>query len=291
MNSTEGERKAAFARSLAALNSQFAAWVAQQSSAAPQELWIDGTEDYLQYAKQLLADYKEVLDGSGKADGAKAAAAAAASGGFGFGAGSGGAAASKPPLAPGGLFGSAGAGGSGAASAPASIFGGLAPAGGSGGAFGLGGGGGFGGSAPGSAANSGGSGLFTVPSTGTLGSSFNTGAAAGADEEEAEEGEEQQNAEPSVRRSPGAVRWRCLREWRVASAGFNCRPSMRGKASLGNSLPACSSELRHYSSNLIPLPAAHAPCSHPNSQTAGAAGGGGYRDAGQAARQADVHDC
>lgn len=157
-------------------------------------------EDYLTYAKQLLADFKDVLDDAaagGKAGEPPAAGAPAPASG-------------KPPLAPGGLFGAGGGstgGAGGAAAPPASIFGGLPPAGGSsGGGFAFGSGqaagapafGGFGaaGSTPGSAANSGGSGLFHVPSTGTLASSLNTGAAAGADDDEGEE--EQQDAEPSV---------------------------------------------------------------------------------------------
>ncbi|EFN54150.1 expressed protein [Chlorella variabilis] len=195
MNGTAGDRKATFARDLAALNSQFAAWVAEQSRAAPKELWTDGVEDYLQYAKQLLADFKDVLEDSGKP---AAAAGGTGAGVFGFGAsapaaGAPAAGSSKPPLAPGGLFGGSSTGG---AAAPASIFGALPS---TGGAFALGGSapafGGFG-SGAGSAANSGGSGLFAVPSTGTLGSSLNTGAAAAEEDEEGDEGE--QDAEPSV---------------------------------------------------------------------------------------------
>ena len=37
-------------------------WVAEQAAAAPKELWTDGVEDYLKYAKQLLSDYKNVLE-------------------------------------------------------------------------------------------------------------------------------------------------------------------------------------------------------------------------------------
>ncbi|KAL4429407.1 hypothetical protein ABPG77_005181 [Micractinium sp. CCAP 211/92] len=207
---TDSDRKATFARNLAALNSQFATWVAEQATSAPKELWTDGVEDYLKHAQQLLTDFKDVLDGTaagGKPNEPPAAAAPSSGSG-------------KPPLAPGGLFGAAGgaAGGAGGSAAPpASIFGALPPAGGgtSGGfafgsasvpAFGAASApafGGFGaaGSTPGSAANSGGSGLFKVPSTGTLGSSFNTGAATGADDEEGEE--EQQDAEPSVQVEAG----------------------------------------------------------------------------------------
>jgi hypothetical protein len=155
--------------------------VAQQAGAAPKELWSDGVEDYLRHAQQLLADYSDVLQngGSSKHEAASAPAAAPAP-----------PAAAKPPLAPSTLFGRSG---SGAAAPPASIFGGL-PAAGAGGSAtgGFGSFGGFGGGA----ANNGGSGLFTVPSTGTLGSSFNTGAATGGDDDE--EGEEAQDAEPSV---------------------------------------------------------------------------------------------
>ena len=110
------------------------------------------------------------------------------------------AAAGKPPLAPaGGLFGS----GVSAAVPPASIFGGLAPAGGAGAGSAAGGAGSVGGfvgfrgfcSGAASAANSGGGGLFTVPSTGTLGSSFTTGGGATEDDEG---DEEQHDTEPSV---------------------------------------------------------------------------------------------
>ncbi|PRW60168.1 1 domain containing expressed [Chlorella sorokiniana] len=197
--SDSGDRKATFARNLVALNSQFAAWVAEQSSGAPKELWTDGVEDYLKYAKQLLADFKDVLEGGSKPE----AAPAPAAGGFGFGFGSStGAAApapaggsAKPPLAPGGLFGAGAGSGSQGAAAPASIFGPLPT---TGGAFTLGtsGGGGFGGSTPGSAANSAGGSLFNVPSTGTLGSSFGT-AATGAEDDDGDE-EAEQPAEPSV---------------------------------------------------------------------------------------------
>ena len=174
-------------------------WVAEQSSAAPKELWTDGVEDYLKYAKQLMADYRDVLEqGKDGGAGTTPAVPAPAAFGFGFGAPAGG----KPPLAPTGLFGSSGGGSP--ASAPASIFGSLPASGGSGG-FALGGGAGIGGSAPASAANSGGSGLFTVPSTGTLGSSFATGAGGGGggDDDEGGEGEggeggEGASAEPSV---------------------------------------------------------------------------------------------
>ena len=198
-------------------------WVAEQSTTAPKELWTDGVEDYLKYAKQLLTDFKDVLEGGSKAE----AAPAPAAGGFGFGFGSStGAAAApaapaagsaKPPLAPGGLFGAGAGSGSQGAVAPASIFGALPS---TGGAFTLGasGGGGFGGSTPGSAANSAGGSLFNVPSTGTLGSSFGT-AATGADDDDGDEEAEQQPAEPSVRshwlaaRVPGAgcaVAWCAL---------------------------------------------------------------------------------
>lgn len=203
-------RRSTFARNLTALNSQFAAWVAEQSSTAPKELWTDGVEDYLKYAKQLLADFKDVLESSDKPEAAPAAAGG--SGSFAFGAapappaaaGAAGGSA-KPPLAPGGLFGASTSQGTagGMAPAPASIFGALPS---TGGAFGLGSTapafGGFGGSGVTSAANSGGSGLFNVPSTGTLGSSFNTGAGGAADDE-GEEGEEQQDAEPSVQLEVG----------------------------------------------------------------------------------------
>ncbi|KAL4458574.1 hypothetical protein ABPG75_013439 [Micractinium tetrahymenae] len=205
----DGDRKATFARNLGALNSQFAAWVAEQASSAPKELWTDGVEDYLKHAKQLLADFKDVLDSTAAADKPAEPAAAAAAPAPGT---------SKPPLAPGSLFGAGGSGtggAGGAAAPPASIFGGLPPAGGaaaggSGGGFAFGSGaagapafGGFGaaGSTPGSAANSGGSGLFNVPSTGTLGSSFNTGAVTGANDDEGEE--EQQDVEPSVQVEAG----------------------------------------------------------------------------------------
>ena len=179
--------------------------MAEQSTSAAKELWTDGVEDYLKYAKQLLTDFKDVLEGGSKPE-APAAAPAAGGFGFGFGSSAGAAAAAqapaggsaKPPLAPGGLFGAGAGSGSQGAAAPASIF---APLPTTGGAFTLGtsgAGGGFGGSTPGSAANSAGGSLFNVPSTGTLGSSFGT-AATGADDDEGDEEAEQQPAEPSVR--------------------------------------------------------------------------------------------
>jgi hypothetical protein len=162
-------------------------------------------EDYLQYARQLLDDYKDVLEEPAGQPADKSADKPAGSL-FGFAgnastsdkavAGS-----SKPPLAPGGnLFG--GGSSSGAPTAPGSIFGALPS---TGGAFGLSSSapafGGFGGSGAASAANSGGS-LFNVPSTGTLGS-FSTGAAtAGGDDDEG--GEEEEGAgEPSVQVEAG----------------------------------------------------------------------------------------
>lgn len=201
-------------------------WVAEQSSSAPKELWTDGVEDYLKYAKQLLADFKDVLEGSSSP--AAAAAPAAAGFGFGFGSSTGAAApaapapaggSSKPPLAPGGLFGAGAGSGSQGAAAPASIFGPLPT---TGAAFTLGssGGGGFGGSAPGSAANSAGGSLFNVPSTGTLGSSFGT-AATGADDDDGDEETEQQVAEPSV----SAAAWGCC-VWRSGWWGCAARADM-----------------------------------------------------------------
>ena len=208
--------------------------MAEQSSSAPQQLWTDGVEDYLQYARQLLADYKDVLPPLGNGDDAQKQqpqlqqqqqpeAAPTL-----FGAAAAGSA--KPPsLAPGSLFGSAagtaGTSGTAAAAPPSSIFGSLTAAPGAGGGtatgasmFNLGGGAlgqasagaPFGGFGAGSAANSG-SALFAVPSTGTLGgSSINTGGG-GGEGEDGEEGEEEE-AGPSVRLL-SEVRW---------MAGFAC---------------------------------------------------------------------
>ncbi|KAI3435928.1 hypothetical protein D9Q98_001986 [Chlorella vulgaris] len=193
-NGTDGDRKATFSRNLAALNSQFASWVAEQSQSAPKGLWTDGVEDFLTYAKQLLADYKDVLDQEEQDDepATTAAAAPAASSLFGAAAVAPKAPSAKPPLAPGSLFGGGGGGGqTGAAAAPASIFGALPS---TSGAFGLGASApsflGFGGNGP-LGASSGGA----QPS-----SSFGGGSGAGpaAGEGEDGEGEEEQDTGPSV---------------------------------------------------------------------------------------------
>lgn len=86
-------------------------WVRDQPEA---ELWTDGVDDYLRYAKELVSDYGDVLNSAPAAEAAPAPTPGL--GGFAFGAGS------APPAA-GGLFGSlastGAAAGGGAGAAPA----------------------------------------------------------------------------------------------------------------------------------------------------------------------------
>jgi hypothetical protein len=53
------ERRSKFAQSLTALNSQFASWINDQDK---NEVWTDGVEDYLTYAKKLVQEYSDVLN-------------------------------------------------------------------------------------------------------------------------------------------------------------------------------------------------------------------------------------
>jgi hypothetical protein len=59
------DRPAAFKASLAALNAQFAAWVASSAASAPHALWTDAARDYVKHAAGLVEDYKDVLGGGG----------------------------------------------------------------------------------------------------------------------------------------------------------------------------------------------------------------------------------
>lgn len=220
------DREAEFAVHLRALNEQFASWVKEQKASAPLELWTDGVEDYLQYAKKLTEDFKDVVKEAGQASAEAAAQPAAANGArreageeapaakkpaaglFSFSAAPA-AGLGKPPLgagtaAGGGIFGALPSTGAvpafGASSAPA--FGASsAPAFGASSvpAFGAGSAPAFGGFGAGSAPAFGGFGagtgssLFTMSSAGTLGGSQQ------AEEEGDEEGEgEEQAAEPAV---------------------------------------------------------------------------------------------
>lgn len=192
-------REALFARTLKALNSQFKSWVEEQHAEHLGELWSDGVESYLDHAKKLLEDFKDVIDarvgvnGSLKQpDGSKAGLAGTSttpSGGLfslssstpAFGAG-----ASTP------AFGS----GTGAPMFGGGASGAGAPAFGGGGAAGL-----FGSSAPGAASS------FGMPGSSGAAFSFGPagggvpaggGGASGAAVNEAEEEEQEEDKEDTV---------------------------------------------------------------------------------------------
>ncbi|KAL4536630.1 hypothetical protein Ndes2437B_g06042 [Nannochloris sp. 'desiccata'] len=52
-------KRAKFAQSLTALNSQFLSWVNDQDK---NEVWTEGVEDYLTYAKKLVQEYSDVIN-------------------------------------------------------------------------------------------------------------------------------------------------------------------------------------------------------------------------------------
>ena len=60
---THPDRPAAFKTALAALNAQFAAWVASSASTSPHALWTDAARDYVRHAAGLVEEYKDVLAG------------------------------------------------------------------------------------------------------------------------------------------------------------------------------------------------------------------------------------
>lgn len=54
-NDGRATREAEYARSMRALNAQFATWVARQKERAPCTSWEEGVADYLRHAKKLAA--------------------------------------------------------------------------------------------------------------------------------------------------------------------------------------------------------------------------------------------
>ncbi|KAI8108964.1 hypothetical protein M9435_005381 [Picochlorum sp. BPE23] len=54
------DKKAKLAAKITALNDQFLKWVQDQNT---KELWLDGVEDYIEYAKEITKEFKDVIDG------------------------------------------------------------------------------------------------------------------------------------------------------------------------------------------------------------------------------------
>ncbi|GBG89309.1 hypothetical protein CBR_g49019 [Chara braunii] len=62
MEIPDSKRSSLCLRHVRALNRDFTSWVQTQSQNHPDELWIEGLQDYIKYAAKLMDDFKDVVE-------------------------------------------------------------------------------------------------------------------------------------------------------------------------------------------------------------------------------------